>query len=177
MCAWTTTTVKCKWIQICAEIDQSPALVQSKIHTLVIANRKEGPSQQKERLSQHFVRTHMVALEAHLHCKRKLASSNQQATTLISIEQTQTLQRLMKTFNSKLSDNSTIKPRVLDLHHRLKEVEVFIWFHKWRSHTQTIGKIPWVCILATRESKRKFPQCHNTQKRNYTKRTWKQNKK
>ena len=177
MCAWTTITVKCKWIQICAEIDQSPAQEQSKIHTLVIANKRKGPSQQKEKSSQHFARMHMVVSGAHLLCKRKLASSNPQVTILISTEQTQTLQRLMKTFNSKLSDNSTIKPRVLDLHHRLKEGGAYIWFHKWRSHTLTIGKTLWVCILATKELKQRFPRCHNTQKRNFTRRTWKQNKK
>ena len=65
MYALTTTTVKCKWIQECAVIDQSRAQEQNKIHTLVIANKKEGLSQQKEKLFQHFVRTHMVALEAH----------------------------------------------------------------------------------------------------------------
>ena len=104
-------------------IDQSQAQVQSKVHTLVKANKKEGLSQQKEKLSLRFARMPMEALEAHLHCKRKLASSNRQAMILISTGKTQTLQRPIKTFNSKLSDNGIIKPRVLGLHLRLKVEE------------------------------------------------------
>ena len=177
MSVWTTTTVKCKWIQICAEIDQSRAQEQSKVHTLAIANKKEGLSQRKEKLSLHSARMLMVASEAHFNCKKKLASFNQLAMILISTDKTQTLQRLMNTFNSKLSDNSIITPKVLALHLRLKVVRASIWFHRWRSRIQIAGKTLWVCILATRESKQRFRQCHSTQKKNCTRKIWKQNKK
>ena len=81
---WTTTTVKCRWIQKCGEIGLFLAQALNNLHILVIVNKKNDHNLLKEKLSQHYVQILTEEhSEAQLRCQRKQASFKVQ--TMVTI--------------------------------------------------------------------------------------------